>query len=369
MTQLNHIRLFKNHGNSVGFWECWTTQDGVVHMQHAKTLDGKIVPRQYQAEGKNIGRSNETTPAMQARMELTSRVKKQVDKGYVLSMDAANEPCTNNLGLLKPMLATPFDKIKPEKIQWAGALIQPKLDGHRALFKDGVLYSRQGIELDMPHITAGINASGLDHLHLDGELYIHGYSLQELSGLIKKDQPGTEHVEYHVYDIIKDEPFSQRFATLVQAVIKGNQHSRVRLVDTFAIDDLEDLTQRHEEFRKANYEGTMLRFGDEPYRDGKRSRSLLKLKEFHDAEFTIIGVNEGIPYVTGGGTYRVPVWVLDAGNGETFTATAQGNMKEKDQQWTDREDHIGKKLTVKYHYLSKLGVPQLPIALRFYETV
>lgn len=113
----------------------------------------------------------------------------------------------------------------------------------------------------------------------------------------------------------------------------------------------------------------MLRFGDEPYRDGKRSRTLLKIKEFQDAEFTIVGVEEGKPYIRDTRSYQVPVWVCAAGNGETFTVTAPGTMEEKDNLWNNRERLIGLKLTVKYHYLSSEGIPQLPIALRFHETI
>ena len=65
----------------------------------------------------------------------------------------------------------------------------------------------------------------------------------------------------------------------------------------------------------------------------------------------------------------MPVWVCDAGNGETFNVTAQGNMYEKNQQWIDRDSHLLRDLTVKYHYLSKEGIPQIPIALRFREDI
>jgi len=125
----------------------------------------------------------------------------------------------------------------------------------------------------------------------------------------------------------------------------------------------------HKRYRKEGYEGTMLRFGDDPYLIGKRARTLLKVKEFQDAEFTIVGYQEGKPYITEQGTFRVPVWVCDAGNGKLFNVTAQGNMQEKHELWETKNQHINKPLTVKYHYLSNEGIPQLPVALRFHETV
>lgn len=359
-------RLFKNHGSSIGFWEGWVDAPNKVIIQHARLLDGEISRHEYEAKGKNIGKANETSGFHQACLELESRIKKQIDKGYVRTQDEAKAPATNALGLLKPMLAHPIDKVKPEKIDWSQAFVQPKLDGHRAMFKDGVLYSRQGKELNLPHIIRAIKESGLDHLHLDGEIYIHGYNLFELASLIKRDQHGTEHLEYHIYDQVKPSPFPERIIELVTVFNGAKAHPRLRPVDTVPVTTLDEVLALHQDYRKSGYEGTMLRHGEEHYRDGKRSQHLLKIKEFHDAEFVITGFTEGKPYVRGNVQYRVPIWICDAGDGKTFTVTGQGDMYEKHALAIEAEKHIGKKLTTKYHYLIN-GIPQLPIALRFHE--
>jgi len=129
----------------------------------------------------------------------------------------------------------------------------------------------------------------------------------------------------------------------------------------------EALQDFHERQLAAGYEGTMLRWGSQGYQDGKRSKHLLKMKQFSDSEFKITGFRRGVPYVTADGTYEVPVWVCDAGNGKAFTCTAQGDRYEKHALWESVEEHVGKQLTVKFHYLSKDGIPQLPVALRFRE--
>lgn len=364
----DYTRLYKNHGHSIGYWEGWVEPTGLVVMQHCKLLDGKAVRNEYQAEAKNVGRSNETTPFEQGRLELQSRAKKQIDKGYVHTEKEAWVPSTNSLGLEKPMLATPFDKVKDDTIDWDVAFCQPKLDGHRALYKDGVLYSRQGKVLEIPHIEEALKKHGLEEFHLDGELYIHGKSLQELSSLIKRHQEESLQLEYHIYDAVSPDSFYDRIMRVGDRIVRAN-HAHIKMVQTFPVMTIEMLTAYHEKFRNAGYEGTMLRFGEQGYQSDKRSRNLLKLKEFHDAEWTIINVEEGKPYIRGEQTFHVPVWVLDAGNGKTFTATAQGDMYEKEELWITREQHIGKQLTVRYHYLSADGIPQLPVAIRFREDV
>lgn len=374
-TNLAYQRLFKNHGSSVGFWEGWVEVESKdkahIVLQYARTMDGKVTRKIHPVSPKNVGRSNETTALEQAQLELDSRAKKQLDKGYVERQEDASKPSTNTLGLLKPMLAKPIDKVDPDKIDWSEAFAQKKLDGHRAMWKDGVLYSRQGKEIDLPHIAEAIKTAGIDHLHLDGELYLHGKTLQEISSLVKRHQEGTEDLVYHVYDVVDDRPWQRRINGVVEALyalgepVQGLELLRCRKVPTF-----EDLQAYHEENLSAGYEGTMLRWGSAGYQDGKRSKHLLKMKEFEcDSEFKITGFRRGVPYVTSKGTFEVPVWVCDAGNGKTFTCTAQGDMYEKHALWETREDHVGKQLTVKYHYLSKDGVPQLPVSLRFREDI
>jgi len=366
----NFIKLYQNHGGTIGYWSAWVEEGGRVFVQYAKTLDGKPVRKEYQAYAKNEGRANATTPFEQGCLEVDSKARLKMDKGYVKTPAEAEAPSTNSLGLLKPMLATPIEKIKPEKIDWDDAFVQPKLDGHRALFTDGVLYSRQGKVLDLPHIVEAIEAAGIEGMHLDGELYIHGKSLQEMSKLIKKHRPESLDIEYHIYDQVLDVPFLERISSLAGSVPQWPASTRLKAVPTHVVMNLEHLMQFHAKYRNEGYEGSMLRFGDEPYRDGKRSRTLLKLKEFQDEEFMILSVEAGKPYITDGGTYEVPVYTCQyRPEGPTFTVTAPGTMHEKHALWLDRENTPGKFITVKFHYYSEVGIPQLPVALRFHETV
>ena len=80
------------------------------------------------------------------------------------------------------------------------------------MFKDGVLYSRQGKEIDLPHIVEAIVSAGLDHLHLDGEIYWHGKTLQEIGSLIKRPREESLSLKYWLYDVVSDEPYSARAA-------------------------------------------------------------------------------------------------------------------------------------------------------------
>lgn len=366
---VENIRLYKNHGFSIGYWQGTVFDTGELSIEHAKKLDGNPVRMLYLAEPKNVGKANETTSVEQAVSELRSRAKKKLDKGYVDSLEKAEAPSTNALGLLAPMLATPIEKVKPEKIDWENAYAQPKLDGHRCLYVDGVLYSRTGKELDLPHIKEAVLQTPLRDLHLDGELYIHGRPLQDISSLVKKNQFETDLLEFHVYDCIEAASYIERVKLMSDAVSMMELPDAIKPVQTLKVSNLEDLMSYHTYWRNQGYEGSMLRHGDSHYQDGKRSRSLLKVKEFHDAEFTVVAVTPGKEVTLNDNTYIPAVYTCITEKGKEFNVTAPGTAQEKHFQYVMRRDYLGRQLTVKYHYLSKDGVPQLPIALRFREDI
>ena len=375
--QLSVTTLYKNHGAKIGYWTgaALATADGAeVRLTYAKTMDGKPVTKVDPIVGKNIGRANETTPQQQAVLELESRVNKQLDKGYVRTIAEASAPATNTLGLLKPMLAHPIDKVKPESIDWSNAWAQTKFDGHRALFKDGVLYSRSGKAINLPHILAGIKASGLDHLHLDGEIYVHGEMLQDIGSLIKKPREESLVLQYHVYDVVGSAPYSGRMAALDKAFIYSDQH-QIRLVCSCVVHDRDQLTTFHEAALAGGYEGSILRHGSSGYESDKRSSSLLKVKGFEDFEFEVINYKLGTPYTQFGdngevvAVYQVPVWEFDNGDGQTFEATAQGDMRQKHEQAMNADHFVGLWATVQHFGRSKDGLPLLPVVLRWREDV
>lgn len=367
LQNIGFVRLYKNHGKTIGYWEGWVeghADEAKIILQYARTMDGKVTRKEHPAKRKNIGRSNETTCLEQAQLELDSRAKKQLDKGYVTNQEEAKLPSTNSLGLKKPMLAQSMDKVGSDKIDWSTAWAQPKLDGHRAL-NDNLLYSRNGKEIKLPHIVDTIKELGIENFHLDGELYLHGKTLQEIGSLVKRQQPESLDLIYYVYDIVSDAAWFERTDEIRERL--SGLVGPVQVLVSRKVNSAEELQAFHEENTASGFEGTMLRWGTEGYQDGKRSKYLLKLKNFIDDEFKIIGVEEGVPYIKEGVSYQVPVWVCDAGNGETFTVTGQGDMHCKHHLWETKDDHLGKQLTVKYHYLSADGIPQIPVAKDFKE--
>lgn len=378
MNTLKEVTLFKNHGKTVGDWTISAVVASTRELNppaklvisHTKVVGGKAVTSEVPVSGKNIGRANETSPAQQAVLELDSRVNKQLDKGYVRTLAEAAAPATNSLGLKKPMRAQPIDKVKPDSIDWDNAYAQPKLDGHRCLV-NGIMYSRQGKEILLPHIRETLGDYGLLDKGLDGELYIHGMMLQDIGSLVKKPREESKQVQYHIYDLMRDAPYSERRAELFDLLDGACQgDSPLDFVVGHRIKNRDELDTLHRQFLSQGYEGSILRHGMAPYEDDKRSNSLLKVKDFSDGEFKVLGVERGTP----NGSYEVPVWICSNPDGvdedsKQFKVTAQGSMQEKHSQWLMKHTFVGRQLTVQHFGRSKNNVPLLPVALRWREDV
>jgi len=141
--------------------------------------------------------------------------------------------------------------------------------------------------------------------------------------------------------------------------MRGSTHAFP--VPTTRIGSEEELMHEFKLSRDGGYEGTILRWGEEGYQVGKRSKYLVKVKAFQDAEFKIIGVYESVDGLA----------VLECllPDGDTFRVTAPGSNYDKKQIALEHKRVLGKYLTVEYANLTKDGKPFHPVAIRIREDV
>lgn len=185
MQQVNSTLYALNKDKSFQEWKVFVI-GAHVEVRFGKEM-GKMQSKMTYCEPKNVGRSNETTGPQQALLEAQSKWEKQVRLGY-----RENKRDLLTEENFSPMLA--HDAIKRSKSIVYPAYVQPKLDGVRALVtldKNGIpvfnsrgnkTYPVQGALLRQVKELA--EHSGFDKF--DGELYIHGLSLQKIVALAKK---------------------------------------------------------------------------------------------------------------------------------------------------------------------------------------
>lgn len=361
---------------STGAIQQWSVEvEGSTIIATYGQQGGKLqVARDTIAEGKNIGKSNETSAERQAELEARAQWQKKMKKGYVQDVALASAGGVDEefiSGGVSPMLAQSFAK-HGHKIVFP-AFAQPKLDGHRciAMRVDGTwtLWSRTRKPITgVPHIIAALDASGVNaDITLDGELYNHDYRdrFEELTSFIKRPEPkpGHEVVQYHVYDAVIAAPFHQRLVIPADVAARADSDAIVA-VETKLVADEDEAMEAFGDFIEQGYEGAMLRNSKSPYVE-KRSYDLQKMKEFDDAEFEIVGVEEGRGKMAGKG-----IFVCRTEAGDEFRTKQKGSLDDLAIYLQDPGRWIGKMLTVQFQgYTNDSNVPRFPIGLRVREDV
>ena len=323
-------------------------------------------------EGKNKGRSNETSPWQQAHLEAQAKWERQKKKGYVESIEAAEAGELDELieGGIVPMLAYTFEK-QGHKIKYP-CYVQPKLDGIRmiAVLKDGMctLWSRTRKPItSLPHIIEEIEKNFKEDIILDGEAYNHKFkdSFEHIVHLVRQEEPDEQctDVEYHIYDIVNKDVFNMRSKTL-DSLIAPHQSKYLQTVGTEWVTDEEQVSEFYTKFKNQGYEGCMLRNLNGPYVN-KRSSDLIKVKEMQDDEFEIVGIEEGRGKLQG----HVGAFVCRTKEGSEFKAKMSGSTERLREYFLDMSLWKGRYLTVQFQDLTSYGIPRFPVGLRIRENM
>lgn len=341
---LQHDHLY--HKDTKGNLRSWYVEvDGAKYRTVAGLVLGEKVTSEWTTvKGKNIGRSNETSPEVQCLREVVAMYEHKSTRKYARSPDALEEK-----DIAFPMLAAKYD---PEKsIKWSptgntiDCFTQPKLDGIRCLARlvDGkvTLWSRQGRQhMGLGHIEAALWPTLSVHKDaiLDGELYNHSLR-SEFNTILSAVRGGhtdlAAAIEYHVYDCFGGEltpaAFVHRRDWLKDHLLVGT-HSPIKLVTTVAVGSKVSLDLQYETFLGQGYEGQMVRQPFAPYEVGKRSKSLLKRKEWNEAEFLVVDILEG----TGNWAGKARKAILRTGPETISEADIVGTYEECKAIWDRR---------------------------------
>lgn len=373
--------------------------NGYVIRRFTSQYGGKITtqPIILVDKGKGIGKARRTV-SEQAKLEYDSRVNKYMDKGYKKlpksidlytkeELDALlPEETTDSEGNLKPMLAKDFHDVATSVLEKQWWYASRKIDGVRCLMfvKDGEIHtsSRGGKNYDSStyHITCNqkLKKFMLDNptLILDGELYIHGYSLQTLSGLarLKKETDKCDELQYYIYDVVDtNKTFEERLEILdhikdeLQLDFDPNKtfedgDLQIQMVPHVKVEGWVQIKKTHDSYVKEGFEGAVIRRPDKKYGVNKRTNDMVKVKEYQDREFKIIGFSEGL-------RPEDMVFVCVTEDGKEFEAKPVGPRELKHEYLERIDEIIGKMATVKYFSFSDGGTPTQPVlkCIRDYE--
>jgi len=257
--------------------------------------------------------------------------------------------------------------------------VQPKLNGVRALYHQGIMQSRglreeEGKVWDpsvVLHFTQPLALACPPTWILDGELYCHGKSLQQINSAVavkrKSTSAVTHEIHYHIFDIIDTQclhrPFHERaeLLELLKAQLVIHQATTVQVVPTVCVNNpgLDD--ELYQSYRSQGYEGLMYRLPLAPYgfaeecgNKENRWKSLLKRKGWIDDEFLILGFE----LTTGAKGNQGFQLTCQTQQGHEFTVGSGLTVEE--QGYYSQNSPEGFLAKVRFETLSDKGIPQQP---------
>lgn len=292
---------------------------------------------------------------------------------------------THEDGKFIPMLCKTLEDNKPfEKGIYFG---QWKINGERCiitasksndLFENIQLHyrSREGVDwtdklsyLDeylIPCIKGDILDMMIEEgVGLDGELYLPGYSINEINSFIKNsDVPQHYELQYWCYDIAAEDIIAgerytilmKNLAKYIPLILNKGDHlcskDRFVLLPISSVDNITTAIEKRDYYINLGFEGLVIRNYDAEYQfGGKRNNSMLKFKKIQDGLFEVIDVRED--------KRGLPIFVLKNDlNDEVFECTI--NLPQSQQRYylQIKDTLKGKKGLVEFRERS--GVKQVP---------
>lgn len=273
-------------------------------------------------------------------------------------------------------LGTSIEKVKLKGNELI--YISRKLNGLRCAYIGTECRTRQNKKINgVDHIIKDLQAMGYDNMFVDGELLYknkEGLSdseaFQKCTGIANSKSGDKSQLKFVVFDMFplkefwsgkSKEPYSIRSKDLdeleeklkfhptdnievVPRVYHGYDHSKIWEWLQYAEDN--------------DWEGCCINL-DKPY-ECKRTKSLIKVKQFYDATLRVIGYEEG----SGKNKGALGSLIVKYKDGKSGVGYGYSDQMRKDL-WEKRDELIGKLIDIKYKEETKdknIGLPSLQFA-------
>ncbi|MGH7225935.1 MAG: DNA ligase, partial [Gemmataceae bacterium] len=251
------------------------------------------------------------------------------------------------------LLAESWDRLTDLSGWW----MSEKLDGVRAYWDGKQFLSRLGNVFHAPDWFV----EGLPEVPLDGELWMERKMFQRTVSIVRR-QDKTDlwrGVRYLVFDApARSGPFEERMAFFQEILTERKS--------AFAVphphEVCKNLNHLHEELARIEAlggEGLMLRQPRSTYQIG-RSGTLLKVKNFLDAEGRVIG------HKAGAGRHKGRLGALQVELADGTRVDVGTGFSDAER---DNPPPVGSIITFRYQELSEAGVPRFPSYVGLREDV
>ena len=281
------------------------------------------------------------------------------------STSSINKVIPELIPTFKVALANPYNvkRVDFQSGDWYGSR---KLDGVRCICRKEMntvtFFSRSGKEfLTLGNLENEISKIGGDFI-LDGEICMvdkdGNEDFQGIMKQIRKKNHQIENPKFFVFDQLTLEefdnktgvrPLTQRIFHGIATLPKNINSDMLAFLPQEQLTTEEQFTEMAKEAEEAGFEGIMVRknIGYE----GKRSHNLLKVKKFHDAEYTVLEtVNGNIRWTENGKQIERECLssIIIEHKGCRVSVGSGFSKEQREMYYESPQDIIGKTVTVQY---------------------
>ncbi len=286
-------------------------------------------------------------------------------------------------GLIPTFEVALAQKFEEKRIEgMSHVFVEPKLDGIRcfAIVENGKaqLFARSGKLISNFDSTIGAALSELGDGCYDGELMGEDF-VALMRQAYRKDNAEVDNAYMSLFDYLPLEEWKSgdvsmstrdRYTTLKRKVASLNLRELItkpideplyiNVVERHEVPaELEDIMALHCEFVQAGYEGAMVKTIDSPYQFG-RSYDVMKVKEFHDVDLPIIGLEEGT------GRHQNKLGAVKVNyNGVDVRVGSGFSDEERELVWEDQASFIDRVIEVRYQEVTPDGSLRFPTFVCF----
>lgn len=234
-----------------------------------------------------------------------------------------------------------------------GWWVSEKLDGVRALWRGGKFVSRNNIDFVCPDWFKNKLPSGCV---LDGELWAGRGQFQKAVGIVKNAERGKEwsSMTFMVFDALEEKGVSiekrsfEERTEVARRICAGSD--ALKPVPLEKCKGKHHLMELLAEVERRGGEGLMLRASGSMY-ERKRSKTLLKVKTFHDEEALVVGHEDGegrLKGMCGAMNCRTP-------DGRTFKVGS--GLNDAQRRCPPKLNTV---ITYRYQELTAANIPRFP---------
>ena len=277
-----------------------------------------------------------------------------------------NKAIPNLIPTFDVALAKSFDEKTQKKVNWNdGWQVSRKLDGCRCICiidnnGEPKFFSRSGKEFStLDNLKPELRALNLSNMVFDGEICMLDENgdedFQNIIKEIKRKDHTIENPYYWMFDFLtlkefQDKTslttFNERINNLYNIVENGHQF--IGVLEQLDCDD-EVFSRMMDMSKEGGWEGLMLR-KNTTYK-GKRSDEVLKVKQMHDEEYIVIGVENDIQRVIVDGAEVSELMlknIIIEHKGNPVQVGSGFNHEQRRHYFQNPNEIIGKQVTIQY---------------------